>query len=269
MRNLIVLIGSVFFVTASFAQDQTKPEFAWIPEVGSQSSFQAQLGGGMLDDAGLTGSNGSPVYILARANYRVDDAASLWIELPMAGTWSSGSDDFGIGNISIGGNYRFWKGDSASLAFGTNFTFATAQTGSVIGSATRNYYSFIKDQYAISPYVQALFSGDRVYASLDAGINGQIVENAPAGFDSFEAVLFYDAGLSLAVNGPKDIWATLEFGGFSTLSYPSNDTYLYAGPGVRYQDDELSYGLHLQAPLSGPTRNEIDLLFLADVRFKF
>jgi hypothetical protein len=260
---------SLFLTTFSaFAQDNAKPEFAWIPEVGSQSSFQAQLGGGMLDNTGF-GSNGTPIYGLFKANYNPNEETSLFIDLPMAGTWSGGADDFGIGNISIGGNHRLYESGGTSIALGANFTFPTSQNRAAIGAFTRSFTSFIQDQYAISSYANVSFAKERMLISFDAGINEQIFSTQPAGFDKFETSIFYDAGLSMAVNGPRDVWATLEFGGYSNLTYANNDTVLFGGPGLRYQDDEKSIGLHLQAPFSSPARDFIDLMVMVDTRFKF
>ena len=267
MRKLLVtalLISS----TSAFAEYETRPELAWVPEMNAQSSFNVQLGGGMLDSS-ATGSNGTPVYVLTRANYFIQDGTSLFIELPMAGTWSGATDDFGIGNISIGGNHRFFKGDKVSAAFGFIGTFATAQSGSGVGISTRNFYSFLDDTYTVSPFLNLSTSGDKVYASFDFGLNQLINTNRTPGQDRFDSVLFYDAGLNVAMSTARDFWATLEFGGFTTMTLNPDDTFLYAGPGVRYQDDEKSLGLHLQAPLSGPAKNVIDLMLMTDLRFKF
>lgn len=268
MRNLIAAF-TLLCSSAVFAEEASHPEFAWIPEVGSRSSFQLQVGGGMIDDSGITGSKGTPIYVLVKANYHPNEETSLFIDLPMAGTYSGGPDDFGIGNISIGANHKLFQSGGTFVAFGANFTFPTSQSGSIIGAATRSFTSFINDQYAISPYLNYSFSTRKMLATLDLGVSEQIFTTQPTGFDKFESVIFYDAGLAMAINGPADVWATLEFGGYTSVTYPSNDTNLYAGPGIRYQDDEKSYGLHLQAPLSGPSKDQIDLLFLADVRFKF
>lgn len=265
----IVAASMIFFSSLAVAQDDTRPEFSWIPEVGAKSSFQLQIGGGMLDDAGITGSGGTPIWVMTKANYSPNPDTSLFIDLPMAGTFSGGPDDFGIGNISIGANHRIFQNGGTSFALGANFTFPTSQSRAAIGGATRSFTAFVQDQYAISPYVSLTSASDRMLISFDAGFSEQIFTTEPAGFDKFETTVFYDAGLSMAVNGPKDVWATLEFGGYSNLTYPSNENVLFAGPGIRYQDDEKSYGLHLQAPLSSPAKDQIDLLFLADVRFKF
>ncbi|MCC7460083.1 MAG: hypothetical protein IT286_02160 [Proteobacteria bacterium] len=268
-KALNVTLSTILFSTAVFAQaqDLAKPEFAFIPETGAQSSFQAQVGGGMLDDA--SGASGSPIYVLIKANYQPNDDTSLFIDLPMAGTISSGADDFGIGNISMGGNHRLFENSGTSFAVGANFTFPTSQNRARVGAFTRNFYSFIQDQYAISPYLNLSFSKERMLISFDAGLNQQIFQTQPAGFNKFESTVFYDAGLSMAVNGPRDIWATLEFGGYSNLTYASNETVLFGGPGIRYQDDEKSFGVHLQAPFSSPARDVIDLLVMVDTRFKF
>lgn len=266
---MMVGVFLFLFSTTLLAQNQAKPEFAWVPEVGAQSSFVAQLGGGMLDQSGVTGSHGTPIFVLIKANYSPNEYTSLMIDLPMAGTWSGGKDDFGIGNISIGANYKIWKSENVFGAIGANFTFPTSQNESFIGGATRNFIAFVNDQYAISPYFNLIFAQRKLVASFDIGVNEQILTTQPAGFDKLETTVFYDAGLAMAMNGPADFWATLEFGGYSNITYPSNDTVLFAGPGIRYQDDEKSYGLHLQAPLSSPARDQINLLLLADVRFKF
>lgn len=268
-KKVSVVISSLLFASSAFAQTQdlAKPEFAFIPEVGAQSSFQAQLGGGMLDDA--SGASGTPIIVLLKANYHPNDETSLFIDLPMAGTWSNGNDDFGVGNISIGANHRLFQNNGTSFALGANFTFPTSQNRAIIGAFTRNFYSFIQDQYAISPYLNLSFSKERLLLSFDAGLNEQIFSTQPVGFDKFESTIFYDAGLSMAVNGPSDVWATLEFGGYSNLTYASNDTVLFGGPGIRYQDDEKSIGLHVQAPFSSPARDVIDLLVMIDTRFKF
>ncbi len=129
--------------------------------------------------------------------------------------------------------------------------------------------SFVADQYAISPFVNWSLTGERMNFTFDLGLNEQFFSTQPAGFDKMESTLFYDAGLSLAMNGPRDFWATLEFGGYSNLTLPNNETVLFAGPGVLYQDDEKSLGLHLQAPLSGPSKDVIDLMLMTDIRFKF
>lgn len=271
MRNLIRIFSllAVLFSASAFAQENAKPEFAWIPELGAHSSFQAQIGGGMLDNKGLTGSHGSPIYALIKANYSPNDETGLFIDFPMAGTWSGGNDDFGMGNITMGANHQLFKADHTAVSFGANFTFPTSQNAAAIGAFTRNFFSFIKDQYAISPYVAAVYTNEKFIASVDAGINEQIFSPKPAGFDKMESTLFYDGGLAMAINGPKDFWATLEFGGYTTLTYASNDTLLFGGPGVRYQDEEKSIGLHLQAPFSSPAKDQIDLMVMLDTRFKF
>ncbi len=268
LKTSLFFFCVTLFSATVFAQT-ARPEFAWIPEVGSQSSFEAQVGGGMLDDSGLTGSKGTPIYVLIKSNYSPNDETSLFIDLPMAGTWSGGADDFGIGNISIGANHKLFQSGGTFVALGANFTFPTSQNESAIGAATRNFTAFINDQYAISPYLNLSFSNKKLLASLDLGLNEQIFSTRPAGFDKYESTIFYDAGLAMAVNGPADVWATLEFGGYSNITYASNETVMFAGPGIRYQDDEKSYGIHIQAPLSSPARDQIDLMVMLDMRFKF
>ncbi len=262
--GLIFLSGSVFADS-----EKLSPEYLWVPEANEHSSFQAEVGGGLLDDSGITGSKGSPVYVLLKANYAINPSASLYLDLPLAGTISTGPDGFGIGNISIGGNYQFLHLDRWSMGAGVNLTFPTSQNESAIGVFTRNFTSFVQDQYAVSPYLDLHVSNEKLAASFDIGFNEQIFSSTPAGLDKTETVLFYDAGLSLAVNNAKDFWATLEFGGYSTLTYSNNNTELFGGPGFRYQDHEFSYGLHLMAPFSSPARDQIDLMILSDIRFKF
>ena len=267
MRKFILLAALVS--TSAFAQNTAKPEFAFIPEVGNPSSFQAQLGGGLLDDKGITGHHGTPIYVLFKANYRPNDDVGLFIDFPMAGTYSGGPDDFGIGNITIGANHRLIQSGNATFSGGINFTFPTATNGSGIGTALRNFYSFLQDQYSIAPFANVVFSNEKFLASFDAGINQQIVTDRGPTQDRYDTILFYDGGLSMAMNGPRDFWATLEFGGLSTLTFINNETYLFGGPGVRYQDEETSVGLHLQVPFSGPSKDQIDLMVMLDTRFKF
>ena len=255
---------------SAHADDQKiNPEFIWVPEASTTSSLEVQVGGGLLDEKGITGHHGSPIYSLVKANYSVSDMSSIFVDIPMAGTLSGGPDDFGIGNISVGGNHQFFVYGNTTLGGGVNFTFPTANSGSLIGEFTRNFYSFVNDQYAISPYLDIHTSNGKLAGALDVGINEQIFSPRQPGFDKAETTLFYDYGLDLAIDGPKEYWATIEFGGYSTLSYDNNNTVLFVAPGVRYQTDEMSIGLHLEAPLSSPSNDQIDFLVLTDVRFKF
>lgn len=265
-----LFVASLFLTSFSVsAVEMQNPEFVFVQEANHQSYFEFQLGGGLLDKNGITGSKGSPIFALFRANYGLSLDTNLFIDLPMAGTISGGPDDFGIGNISIGGNHQFIKLDHATAGLGVNATFPSSQTGSTIGVFTRNFTSFVKDQYAISPYIDLHISNDKVIAAFDFGLNQQIFKNRPAGADDMESVLFYDAGINVAIDGPKDFWATLEFGGYSTISYANNDSEFFGGPGLRYQTDAFALGFHILAPFSSPSTDNIDLLALADVRFKF
>lgn len=265
--SLALLFGT--FSLSAFADETKNPEFIFVQEANHQSYFDFQIGGGLLDGSGITGAKGSPIYALFRANYAVSLDTNFFMDLPMAGTISGGPDDFGIGNISIGGNHQFLTFEHGTAGLGVNVTFPSSQSGSTVGVFTRNAISFIDDQYAVSPYIDLHIMGDKVIAALDVGLNQQIFQNHPAGFDSAESILFYDAGLNVAVNGPKDFWATLEFGGYSTLTYANNDSEFFGGPGLRYQTDAFSIGLHFVVPFSSPATDNIDLMVLADTRFKF
>ena len=107
---------TLLFSATVFAQT-ARPEFAWIPEVGAQSSFQAQVGGGMLDDSGLTGSKGTPIFVLIKSNYSPNDETSLFIDLPMAGTYFCGTGGFFFCYIFLFGNHKLFQRSGKFFSF--------------------------------------------------------------------------------------------------------------------------------------------------------
>lgn len=268
-KTLVLFLSLISFSGAAFSAEMQNPEFIFVQEANHQSYFEFQIAGGMLDSGGFAGAKGSPIVGLFKANYGLDSSTNLFIDLPFAGTISGANDDFGIGNISIGGNHQFLTFDRTTAGIGLDITFPSAQDGSLIGFFTRKWTSFIDDQYAISPYIDFHYSGDRVIAAVDIGLNQQIFDNTALTTDNTESTLFYDAGINVAISGPKDLWATLEFGGYTTLTYSANNSEFFGGPGLRYQTDAFALGLHILAPFSSFAKDNIDLLAMADIRFKF
>ena len=258
-------------IPAAFADDFQTPEFSFIPEAPTASSVQIQLGAGLLDKNGF-GESGSPLLVMTKANFALDTRTSAFIQLPLAGTLSSGPDTFGMGNISLGLHRTWIKNKQWSLGSGLDIAFPTFSSDAIIGSVTRHITSFFKNQYAVSPRMDFQWMSSRWAFTADIGLNEHILSNTTGPFgtlDRFHTSVFYDAGLTAAVVPSNDFYASLEFGGYSTFTADNNENYIYAGPGVRYQNEETSLGLHIVAPLSSPAKDGIDFMVLTDFRWRF
>lgn len=267
MNNRFLLIA--FFVLSSasrvFAEDGgTIAQYLWVTETSAETAFKAQLGLGLLDNGNpVTGSRGTPITNYFGADYMISDGTILSVGLPLAGTLSGGNDDYGIGNITLGIKHALPL-DRFRLAFGANLALPTSQSRSVVGIATRQFVQYVQDQFAVSPYVAASYVRDRLTFTVDFGSDIQIfTEDSPL-MDTLEMLIFYDAGAAFSIY--ENLWTTLEFGGYSSMTYDSSFTSLYAGPGIRYQDHEVSLGFHFLAPFRSPSKDIIDFMTVFDVR---
>ncbi len=258
----LVLLG----LSCGLAQAAEEAEYLWLPQPHIQTSFQAQLGFGLLGTNGVTGSRGTPFLGFFKTSYALDPKLGLSLALPVAGTLSGGNDDFGVGNVVIGIQQNF-EGEPWKLGVGGEVALPTAGAGSVIGLSTRKLTHFVQDQVAFSPYVTASYLKERLTLSFDFGADFQVFTEESVARDRFEMILFYDAGVALAAFG--DFWTTVEVGGYSTLTYGNNTTALFAGPGLRFQEQDLSMGVHLMAPFRRPARTNIAFAALFDFRMTY
>jgi hypothetical protein len=212
------------------------------------------------------GSRGVVITNYFGANFEATKDFALSVGMPLAGTVSGGPDNFGIGNVMLGGKYVMPL-DRIRLAVGIDVALPTAQTRSAVGAFTPRFTQYIKDQVAFSPYLAISHVGERLTATLDVQPDLQVFTKKSAGIDRTEMALAYDG--ALAYDFYENFWLTAEFGGYSTLTYSSNHTAFFAGGGVRFQDHELSLGGHIWAPFRSPERNAIDLMVVFDLRVLF
>ncbi len=268
MRYWLFLLGFLLAINLKvFAEEGgTTAQFLWVPETTIETSFKAQMGVGLLDSPGLTGGRGTPITNYFGVNYAVTPDLGISIGLPLAGTLSNGNDDYGIGNIQMGTEYVIPL-DRLSFGLGVNLSLPTAQTRATLGVSTRQFVQFVDDQFAVSPYVVLSYVRDRLVLSIDLGTDLELFTERTAGIDRFENILFYDGAAAMSI--VQNIWGTIEFGGFSTLTYDQNMTQLFAGPGIRYQDHEISLGFHLLAPFRRPSRDIIDFITACEFRVLF
>jgi len=248
------------------AKGGTDAQYAWVRETKVKTSARTQLSLGLLD-RGLTGSRGTPIITFFEVNYLLVENFGVNIGLPLAGTLSGGNDSYGIGNVVLGGKYGFALGAFDMLA-GLDIALPSASSQARVGGALRQFTLFVQDQVAITPYLAVAFVKERLAATLNLGTNVQIFTDTAGGVvDRLEDVFFYDLGFAHSII--PNLWAVIEFGGYTTISYSSNTTQLFAGPGIRYQDDDLSAGIHLVAPFRSPSKDIIDFLMLFEFRVFF
>lgn len=244
----------------------TTAEFLWAKETTLATRFIGQVGLGLLDSKGLTGSRGTPIVNYVGVEYAVTPDFGLNIGLPMAGTLSGGPDGFGIGNIVLGGKYIVPL-DRIAAGVGLDLGLPTAQSDSAIGLATRQHAVFVDDSFSFAPYFVISAVRDRLTFTLDLGTDLFVFTSVPPGGDRMEDEIFYDAAVALSAY--ENIWATLEFGGYTVVSQAGHETGLFAGPGIRYQDHEISVGFHFNAPFRKPSRDQIDFMGVFDIRAMF
>jgi hypothetical protein len=242
-------------------------QFLLAQETSVQTAFRAQLGVGLLHSPGLTGGRGTPITNYFGVDYALTPDFGIGIGLPLAGTFSKGSDDYGIGNVVLGAKYVAPL-DRLRFALGLNVALPSARSGAALGVFTRQVVGYTKDQVAVSPVVAVSYVRERVTLTADIGSDVQIFTKSAAGRDRIENILFYDAGVAMSIY--EHLFGTVEMGGYSTLTYGSNNqTELFAGPGFRYQDPEISLGIHLLAPFRKPARDVTDFMVVGDFRVYF
>ncbi|MFH1262033.1 MAG: transporter [Pseudomonadota bacterium] len=268
IRNLsaVTVISLALIGSARAAEGGTEAQFLMARETSVETAFRAQLGVGWLGKPGLTGGRGSPITNYFGVEYAMTPDWEISIGLPLAGTLSKGPDDYGIGNIVIGAKY-VTPFDRFRFAVGADVALPTAQTGARLGTFLRPVVSYAKDQAAISPYVAVSYIRDRLTFSLDLGNDLQIFTKSDPSRDKIEDIISYDAAVAMSID--QNLWGTVEMGGYSTISGGNKQTELYAGPGFRFQDYEMSFGVHLLAPFRQPARGVFGLLIVGDFRVIF
>jgi len=260
----------LFFVSISFnllAEDGgTEAHYILAIEPHLSTSVRTQVGFGLLDNPGITGSRGTPVLNFFEFEYALTPKYGIRVSVPLAGTLSGGPDNYGVGNVALGDKLVLSM-DSWVVTLGGNISLPTAQSDAGVGLFTRQFVQFVEDQVAISPYVAVSHVRDRLVFSADVGTDVQIFTKSVPTRDRVEYIISYDGGM--AYSFAPNLWTTAEVGGYSTLSYGDHLTSLYAGPGIRYQDYEMSLGFHVLAPLRTPARSVIDFLAFFDFRLLF
>lgn len=259
-------LSLVFAGTAGAQEGELEAQYLWVTETSVQTVCRAQLGLGLLDSPGLTGGRGAAITNYFGVDYALNPDLGVSIGLPLAGTLSAGTDDFGIGNVVLGAKY-LTPLDRFRVAIGANLALPTAQSGAIFGRSARQIVQFVDDQLALSPYLAISYVRDRLTLSVDLGTDLQIFTESAAGRGRIENIIFYDVGAAMSID--RGFWGTIEMGGYSTVSYSDKNTELYAGPGVRWQDYELSIGLHLWAPFRKPATGVIDFMVTGDFRVLF
>lgn len=262
-----VIFFSIIWVRPAGAEyGGTTAQYLWVKEPIAETRFRAQMALGLLDSPGLTGSRGTPVLNYIGFDWAMNPEFGVSLEIPLAGTLSKGMDEYGIGNIQLGAKY-VWEGQPIQWALGVDLYLPTAQNRSQIGLFTRPFVQFVNDQTAISPYAVASYVWDRLAITVDLGSDLQAFTKSLPSRDRVEYLVFYDVGGAYSFDA--NVWATLEFGGYSTLSLGNNQTVWFAGPGIRYQDYELSLGLHVALPVRSPAKDVIDLITYFDFQILF
>ncbi len=262
----LLLFVSLFPLVARAEEGGTEAEYLWVAEPSVRTAFRAEMGFGLLDSKGLTGSRGTPITNFFGLDYALTPDFGLSLGLPLAGTLSGGPDNYGIGNVVVGAKY-VTPLDRFRFGVGVNMALPSAQNRARLGFFTRQVTWFTTDQFALSPYVVVSYVRDRLTLTLDFGTDLQLFTTSAVGRNKVEDILFYDGAVAFSI--AENFWGTVEMGGYSTVSYDNNLTELYAGPGFRYQDREISLGVHLWAPFRKPARDNIDFMMVGDFRVYF
>ncbi|MFH1018304.1 MAG: hypothetical protein V1798_09005 [Pseudomonadota bacterium] len=250
---------------ATTVEGGQEAQYVWVRDTAVLPQFKIQMGLGSLG-RDFNGHRGLVITNFFGAEFEAVKDASLSVGLPLAGTLSAGPDNYGIGNVMVGGKYVVPL-DRLRLALGIDVALPTAQNRSAVGLFTPRYFQYVKDQVAASPYLALSHVGERLTATLAVSPDIQVFTTVPAGFDKTELVLSYDG--ALAYTFFENIWLTTEFGGHSSLTYTANHTAFFGGAGVRYQDNEISVGGHLWAPFTAQERDRINLMAAFDLRVLF
>ncbi len=240
-------------------------QYIWVRETSVTPAFKAQMGLGLLDRS-FTGTRGLAITNFFGTEFEAAKDASLSLGIPLAGTISKGASEYSIGNIMLGGKYVLPL-DRMRFALGVDFALPTARSAAAVGLSTPRFTQYVMDQFAASPYLAISHVGERLTATLDVSPDIQVFTTKPAGFDRSELTLSYDG--ALAYTFWENLWLTTEFGGHTSLTYPTNHTAFFGGAGVRYQDNEISLGANLWAPFRNPEKQVIDLMVALDLRVLF
>jgi hypothetical protein len=266
MKNVRLTIAICLFAAAtSHAEGSKGAQYLYTKDTNVESSFNARLGLGMLD---TTGAPGDGVLITNQfgARFAATPDLQLNLILPLGGTISNGPDGFGIGNIAIGAKYILPL-DRLQIGVGVDAALPSGQSDAAIAGFTLPLELYAYKWATVAPYVVASFVGDRLTLTADLG-NKLLISTESAASNEVEDALSYDVAFAHAFG--DHMWASVEFGGYSFLSDGAGlGTSLYAGPGIRYQDDEVALGVHLNAPFRSPARDVYDFEVVFDVKVYF
>ena len=190
MIKHISLICSVVMCAVSaqaYTPAQIEPTFVWVTNPTLATGFDSVLGVGILNSDFTTGS-GTSLFFDASGTYAVNEQLGFSLHIPLAGTIAQNSDGVGLGNISLQAKYFLPTQGNLLLGVATDVAFATATNDATIGAATRRFYRYVRDQWAVVPRLIAGMENDNLRLTGQVGVPLQILEtNAQVDGDSMEA----------------------------------------------------------------------------------
>ena len=273
IKKSLILISTVLFSAQVFAYaaEDMHPTYQWIENPVTATGVQTTLGLGILDSNSYLGS-GTSMFFDATAGYAVDENLGVSLSIPLAGTISDNNDGFGLGNIGLDARYFFNTENNLVAGIATELGFATTTTDATVGTATRKFYRYTQDQWAVVPTGVIGFEQENLQVLGQVGLPVQIFNNdGKAAFegDRFETSLSYDVGASIAVNDTREFWVTAEAGGYSTLSLNNNQNEFFGSVGAQYQNDELAFGASVGVPFTSGAQSVHNVLFYGNFSYRF
>ncbi|MEZ4818548.1 MAG: hypothetical protein R3A45_01150 [Bdellovibrionota bacterium] len=247
----------------AYAPDEVQPSFLWVSNPSVSTGLDTNLGVGLLNSDFSTGA-GTSIFFDATGNYAVNASLGFALNIPLAGTVSDHNDDFGLGNISLQGKYFLPMPKGILLGLVTDVVFPTATSDARIGTATRAFYRYTQNQWAIVPRGVVGIENNNLRLTGQIGAPIQMLQdNGQFDGDPVETNVSYDVGAAVALADTRDLWVTVEVGGYTTLTRNTTDqqTEIFGSLGTQYQDDEKSFGLSVAVPFTQSVR-DVHSMFL-------
>lgn len=266
---LVITTLLTTYAAQAYEPDEITPNFLWANSPSISTGFDSTVGVGLFNDGFI--SSGTSIFIDASGSFAINPRFGLELNIPVASFLTNGGNGFGLGNISLEAMYLLKTDPAFTIGVGAEVAFGTSTQDATFGTFTRNFYRYMLDTWSVVPTVMVGSNTDRIVLTAQVGAPLLLAEDGAVTEDQFEAVLSYDVGAALPINDTKDIWVTVETGGYSTLTYTDvgNNTELFGSVGAQYQDDEKSFGLSVALPFTETVRNIHTIFFYSNFAYRF
>ncbi|NIP29924.1 MAG: hypothetical protein GTO02_06675 [Candidatus Dadabacteria bacterium] len=201
----------------------------------------------------------------------------IYTKIPLAGAddaFGLNDDDYGLGNIAIGGKFVLLNAEQSVLTLGVEGVIPT--TDDDLGPAAaaayfRDFSYFVDDAFTVKPY--AVFGTSSGSFALQGNVDLDIITNADEiEDDDVELVVKYGGVASITPNW-GDMWSTsflLELLFSSSTTFDDNITGGYITPGVRLGSETMSIGAGIQVPFGSDEVSDFaNYNLLVDLLLKF